>query len=109
MPQFLKTSNDPTLDELVNSLLEEHLPELSSKSWSEHLQAQGLNPRSLAQMYVESLTNCKPAARVKEIRELLSSLGITRGPVAQTTVPTVVINGENIQLNQMLLPEREWK
>ena len=108
MPQFLNTQSNGMIDRLVDQVLEESLPGLSANGWSEHLQANGLTPSTLAQMYVESLHNCKPAQRVKEIRELLGSLGIVRQSSSSSPAqPTVVINGENIQLNQMLLPIRD--
>lgn len=106
MPQLLNISATPEIEQAVKELVSEVLPSLNTASWSEHLQAQGLNPSTLAQLYVESLYNMKPSQKAKEIRDLLVSLGVTKSTEPATAAPSIIINGEKIQLQAFILPDR---
>lgn len=104
MPQ-LPTYTDKEREFLATELVKE-IPEFNLTNWEQALTNRGINTDSLADMYVSSLGDLKPSARIHAIERLLQSLGVTKveGPVGQ--VPVIVINGENVQLNQVLIPQR---
>lgn len=108
MPQFLNTSTSPEIDKAIEALVSEALPHLTPGGWAEALQANGLSTNSLAQMYVESLTNCKPAQRVKAITELLETLGVSQARKEEKSAPTLIVNGETVNIMAMALPQRDW-
>jgi hypothetical protein len=109
MPQFLNTLASPEIEAAIKETVNESLPQLTSSSWAQELQNQGATPATLAQMYMESLHNMKAGQRTREIRELLGSLGITKTKEDQTKfTPSISINGENVQVIGMLVPQRDF-
>jgi hypothetical protein len=108
MPQFLNTLASPEVEAAIREVATEGLPQLTATTWAQEIQKNGGTPSALAQMYMESLNNMKASQRPREIRELLGSLGITKTKEDQQKfTPSVTINGENIQIIGMLVPQRE--
>lgn len=109
MPQLLNTLIPPELSNAVDQMLDESgIPEFTVGNWESALKNRGINTNSLADMYVESLGNLKPHARVAAIERLLASLGATKGQTDSIpSAPQIIINGDNIQLNQLITPQRK--
>lgn len=111
MPQILKSLDQalsPELNQIVDKMVESALPALNSGSWASKLEEKGLSVDSLAEQFVEALSHCKPAQKVKAISELLQDLGVTKKAAEVKVLPSIVINGENVSLQQLILPERKF-
>jgi hypothetical protein len=105
MPRLLNTFLPPEKEELLDEVLKREIPEFSSDNWKDALVSRGINTDTLADRYVEALDNLKPTAKVQAIERLLVQLGIAeQTPAAQS--PTIVINGDKIQINQLVAPNR---
>lgn len=106
MPQLLNTFAPPELEEAIDKVLSENVPEFSGDSWKSALSNRGININTLADQYIETLHNLKPAAKMLAIERLLVQLGVSKGEEEIKSTPTLIINGDNIQVNQLIAPQR---
>jgi hypothetical protein len=109
LPQILRK---PTaeLDAHVSKVLERAAPELTMDNFYGELKKNGLSIQNLAMQYAEALVNQKPSQKTRTIMELLDGMGMTkqREKVQSDNTITILVNGENVQINSLLNPERTF-
>lgn len=106
MPQIINIRASEEVTELVKKTVVEELPELSVENWAGELKKNGIDLSTLANIFSMAIQNAKPADQLKAIPNLLTTLGIGNKVEKDDRQVVIHVNGENIQLNTMLAPQR---
>lgn len=106
MPQIINIRASEEVTELVKKTVSDELPELSVENWAQQLKQNGIDFASLASIYAMAIQNAKPADQLKAIPQLMTTLGLGKEDTKSDGGVVIHVNGENIQLNTMLAPQR---